>query len=52
MGGGRRAYGYSRISAYASAGDDDHLARLGERVGDILEEVEGIGRDLKRGHVS
>lgn len=45
-----RAYRYPRVRAYAGAGNNDHLPRLGERIGDILEEVEGIGLDLESGH--
>lgn len=47
----RAKIGYSRVSAYAGTGDDDHLARLGERVGDILEELYVVGLNLERGHV-
>lgn len=39
------------VGAYAGTGDDDHLPRLGERVGDILEAFDVVGLDLERGHL-
>lgn len=51
MGTGR-AYGDARVGADTGAGDDDHLPGFGEGVGDILEQVEGVGRDLEGGHGS
>lgn len=51
-GEGGRAYRDSRVGADAGAGDDDHPARLGKCIGNMLEEVGRVGRDLEGGHGS